>query len=165
MKAIDAGEPQRLVSPRPHLLKVIQRFGRPGLFPIVSDVQQVAALGTGGPHFLGAARVAAGRADALLEGKVGQRHGWNVLGVKKLGRGTEQVFSLGSQPKSGKAVERLTFRRCGDSTILRAEMRITRNGLARRSRQRPARRLRWCNGVGYLAALQRAAFLDLRVEE
>jgi len=61
------------------LLEIRKRFGRAGLFPVIGYIQQVAALRTGSSHLLRAARMAAGRADAALKGKIGQSHGWKVL--------------------------------------------------------------------------------------
>ena len=69
---------------RPHFLEIPQRLGRAGLVPVVGHVEQVAALGAGGPHLLRAARVAAGRADAPLKGKIGQGHGWKRLRGQEL---------------------------------------------------------------------------------
>ena len=79
MKAVDAAQPQRLIPPRPHLLKIGERLGRPGFFPVVDHVQQVAAIGARRPHLFGAARVSALWTDAALKGKIGQCHGWKRL--------------------------------------------------------------------------------------
>ena len=53
-------------------------------------------------NFLGAARIAALRADALLEGKIGQRHGWKRLRGQKFRQNGERGFSLGCLPKASK---------------------------------------------------------------
>ena len=91
MEPPDAAETERLMAAGPGFLEPAEAFGNGPAVPVVLHVQQVPALGARHPHFLHATGIAAGRADAALEGKIGEGHGWKGLRGKKLLRAIESV--------------------------------------------------------------------------